>query len=287
MSYSVDIKNFFNYIISFYQLDISINQINVFILGDVTEEVIFSYLVYLNKIKGNTAKTRNRVITSLKCFYKWLYKKYPKTLKNKENPTNDLLAAPVPKRIPKYLTLEESKSILDIFNKDNSKNYTRDNMIIALFLNCGLRLSELIGINTKDIDILNSYIRIIGKCNKERIVYLNKRTLIRLKTYLKKREKIKTDSEALFLNSKNLRINKLQVERICSKAFKLANIDNKGYTAHSLRHTLATILYQKTNDLLVVKEILGHSTIISTTIYTHVSNLNLKKAVQSNPLNNI
>ena len=202
----------------------------------------------------------------------------------KENPMKRSIQVQPVFRLPKYLKLEDAKKIQNIFNKSNSRYYIRDNTIISLFLCTGIRLSELSNIKIKDIDFSNKNIPIIGKGNKERMVYLTDKIIKKLKKYLDTRQIIDLN-ENLFVNNKNTKLSNKSIGNICLKAFKLAGLENKGYSAHTLRHTVATYIYKTTKDIKIVQEILGHESINKTQIYTHIDNLDLKKAVDSNPLN--
>ena len=213
-----------------------------------------------------------------------MYNQYPK-LNYKLNPAQNISSAELMYRLPKYLKLEDAKKLQHIFNINNSRNALRNNTIITLFLNCGLRLSELVSINIKDIDFESKTLKVIGKGNKERVVFLNTNTIKVISNYLRTRNTL-IENDALFVTYKNKRISNTYVERICKKAFKLARLEEYGYTVHSLRHTAATYLYKETKDILITKEFLGHSTIESTQIYTHIENQSIKEAVNKNPLSN-
>ena len=212
-----------------------------------------------------------------------------KMSKMKENPMLSLPGIQQQIRLPKYLNLKDAYKIQNIFNISNSRFYIRDNLIITLFLQTGMRLSELVNININNINFDKKSITIIGKNNKERIIYLNDLCMKKLKEYInlrKNKTKIININEALFLNKNGQRLQQHGVEYICKKAFKLAGLEEYNYTTHSLRHTVATQLYINDIDLLVIKEILGHSSITTTEIYTHVHNLKVKEAVEKNPLSN-
>ena len=275
---------FFEFLIQFLNLKIKPKDINVFILGSIEESTILAFLVYLNSYRNNGANTRKRIIASIKSFYKWLFVKYYNTLKHKKNPTINLPQIESQKRLPKYISLNDAKKLLNIFNEENCKNPTRNNTIITLFLNCGLRLSELENIDVNDINLEKKSLIVIGKGNKERTVYLNQSCIDSINEYLKIRN---CNQNALFLNKNNTRLSNVSIGNICIRAFELAGLSEKGYTPHTLRHTSVTIMYNLTKDLLVVKEFLGHESILSTEIYSHVSNEELKNAINNNPLNNI
>ena len=193
--------------------------------------------------------------------------------------------------MPKYLNLEESKKLLNVTaNKDN-RNSERDYAIITLFLNCGMRLSELVGINIQDIDFSESKMNVIGKGNKERTIYLNKACIKALKDYLDVRPKegVKVDKlnshKALFLSERKERISKRTVQYIVDKELKVAGLDTSKYSTHKLRHTAATLMYQYGNvDIRALQELLGHQSISTTEIYTHVNNEQVRDAIEKNPL---
>ena len=282
--YNCDLLNFFNFLIKYFNLKISTKDITVFILISVKKSDIIAFLVFLNYNRNNCFKTRQRKMASIKTFYKWLFVQYP-SLNSKENPAKSIPYIEPAERLPKHLKLDDAKKLQHIFNKYNSKNYIRDNAIITLFLNCGLRLSELIGIDIKNVDLDKKSIRIIGKGNKERIIYLNKISLEIIKKYLSTRKTINLE-EPLFVSNRNKRFSRRGIEKICENAFKLANLEEYGFTTHTLRHTAATYIYKSTKDLLITREFLGHANITSTQIYLHVDNEAVKRAVNSNPLSN-
>ena len=281
--YNQDLLSFFKFLIKYLNLEIEIKDINVFILASVKESDIIAFLIYLNRERNNLAKTRNRKLSALKTFFKYLYSKYP-NLKDKLNPAQNIDPAEEMIRLPKYLRLEDAKRLQSIFNVYNSRNCIRDNTIIILFLNCALRLSELANININDINFSQKTLNVIGKENKERTVYLNKVAIEAIKKYLLIR-KNSNSAKALFLDNRNKRISIYNIEKICKRAFKLAGLEEYKYTVHSLRHTAATYIYKETKDILVVKEILGHERLDTTEIYTHIFNEDIKKAIDNNPLN--
>ncbi len=286
--YEIDLLLFFRFIKKYCKINISIEEFNIFVLLNIREDEIISFLVYLNYNRNCTACTRARKIASIKCFYKWLFKKYH--INELKNPTENLPTIQQINRLPKYLNLEKSKKIINIFNSKNSKFYIRDNTIIILFLNCGLRISELVNINLNDLDLINKTLKVKGKGNKERICYLNNSVVKSLRKYVKarvKNESIIDLSEPLFLSYRKDRIKTNAIRYIVKKAYKLAELESYHYTVHTLRHTSATILYQYVNsDILMLQKFLGHTSIKSTEIYTHISNEKVKEAVFRNPLAN-
>lgn len=282
IGYSRDLQRFFKFIIEYFELNIEPKDINVFLLGNINSSTIIQFLIYLNYYQNNGPNTRRRILSTIKGFYKWLFIKYQNTLKNKTNPTLDIPSIDKIERLPKYITLEKARKLESIFDENNSRFYIRNNTIITLFLNSGLRVSELINIDKEDIDFLHKQIQVVGKGNKERTVYLNKTCIDSIKRYLKTRE---DKEKPLFINANMKRFKIRGIEEICEKAFKLAGLEEYNYTVHTLRHTAATYLYKYTQDILLVKNFLGHKSIKSTEIYTHVMPETLKDAVNRNPLN--
>ena len=204
------------------------------------------------------------------------------------NPTQNLETPKIGKRLPKYLTLEESERLLNTVTNIDGKNKVRDFAIITLFLNCGMRLSELTGINIRDIDFENNKLNVIGKGNKERTIYLNKACINSINAYLSIRPKecIKNDSRvALFLSERKDRISQRMVQQIVKNYLTLTGLDK--FSVHKLRHTAATLMYQYGEvDIRALQKLLGHESISTTEIYTHVANEQVRNAVESNPLAN-
>lgn len=211
------------------------------------------------------------------------------------NPAQNLETPKLDKRLPKYLSLDDSKKLLTVtVNDESDENKERDYAIITLFLNCGLRLSELIGINLQDINFDDYKLTVIGKGNKERTIYLNKACINAIKDYIKVRptEGVKNDSKAsnkaLFLSKRRERISNRTVQYIVEKELRKAGLDTSKYSTHKLRHTAATLMYQYGEvDIRALQEILGHKSISTTEIYTHVSNEQVRNAVEDNPLNKV
>lgn len=196
--------------------------------------------------------------------------------------------------MPRYLSLDDSKKLLNVTADENDENKERDFAIITIFLNCGLRLSELISINVKDIDFSENKLNVIGKGNKERTIYLNKACIDAIKDYLSVRptEGLKNDSKAsnkaLFLSKRRERISNRTVQYIVEKELRKAGLDTAKYSVHKLRHTAATLMYQYGNvDIRALQELLGHESISTTEIYTHVSNEQVRNAIEVNPLNTV
>lgn len=289
--YNYDLVNFLKYMKNQkYKLNevdyskINIQDIDIDFIKKITLSDLYEYMHYLSTHSINKPASRARKIASIKSFFKYLNKK-AKLLDT--NITLDLDSPKLDKRIPKHLTLDESKKLLNTVNADTSKNRERDHAIITLFLNCGMRLSELISINITDIK--DDTLTVIGKGNKERTIYLNKACLKALDEYKKVRpvNNVK-DKDALFLSERKQRISKRTVQYIVEKNVLKSNLDPKKYTPHKLRHTAATLMYKYGNvDIRALQEILGHESISTTEIYTHVDNDQIKAAVDSNPLSNM
>jgi site-specific recombinase XerD len=281
-AYIDDIILFLDFLKKFWKLNIEINEINIFILSQVKEKTIYAYLVYLNYYRYNTAASRQRRISALKTFYKFLYNKYYPTFQCC-TAVNNISPITLVVRLPKYLNLEQAKQIQNVFNLGNSSNPLRNNTIISVFLHTGIRLSELVNLSIADFDLNKDeqFIKIRVKGNKETSVFFSKFIMDKIKRYLKTR---KDTNNALFISNRNERISIDAVADICKKAFKLIGITDKKYSTHSLRHTAAVLIYTQTKDLLVTKEFLNHSNICSTEIYAHVEDESIRNAVNSNPL---
>ena len=241
---------------------------------------LYEYLNYLSNMRSDKPATRARKIAAIKSFFNYV------TFKQKfldKNPAVELETPKLGKRLPKYLSLDESVALL---HSIDGKNQKRDTCIITLFLNCGLRLSELVAINFKDIkgDTLN----VIGKGDKERSIYLNESCRKALKEYIAIRPKDVRDHEALFISERGTRIGKRTVEMMVKKYITLAGLDPKKYSPHKLRHTAATLMHKYGGvDIRSLQQILGHESVSTTEIYTHVDSEQVKEALEKNPLNNM
>lgn len=242
---------------------------------------IYNFIFYVSDERKNDKRARSRKISSLRSFFKYLTKVEHIV---EYDPTRDI-DMPSPKMaLPKFLSLNESMRLLETSNNSDSK---RDYCIITILLNCGIRLSELVSINIKDIDFYENRIKILGKGNKERMIYLNNACIDGLKNYLEIRTKNQkaVDEPALFISNQNKRISKRRVQQIVENTIKNAELDGKGFTTHKLRHTAATLMYQYGGaDILTLKELLGHSSISTTEIYTHLNNEQVRNAIENNPL---
>ncbi|HAT4314646.1 TPA: tyrosine recombinase XerC [Clostridium perfringens] len=293
--YSVDLGLFFKFLKVYKGLENNIElekieEVEISDLGDnfikdITLSDIYAFLAFLEKVRNNSAYARARKVATLKSFFKFLNSKIKLI---DENPTVELESPKINKRHPVYLSLDQSITVLNSMNKSN-KNYYRDYCILTLFLNCGMRLSELCNIEIEKIK--GDTLTIIGKGNKERTVYLNEASIAAIENYLKNRNDSKATEEAkkyLFLSSKYRPINKRSVEILVKKHIENAGFKDQKYTPHKLRHTAATLMYKYGNvDIRSLQNILGHENISTTQIYTHVDDETLREAVKTNPLANI
>lgn len=293
LEYASDLRTFFRFYKIEYNLvdnktpfdEIDISDIDEKILSAITLDDGYKFLVYCKNERNNDSTARARKVTSLKQFFSYLTSRIHVI---KENPFISLEAPKLSKSLPKYLTLEQSRMLLNCVYNDSNPNKERDYCILTLFLNCGLRLAELVGLNVHDIRDDNSMI-ITGKGNKQRKVYLNSACISAINNYLTVRpvDGVK-DRYALFISRNMQRISRRTVQGIVENALKKSGLDNLGYSTHKLRHTAATLMYQHGSvDVLLLKEILGHENLSTTQIYTHVADEKLQNALESNPLNNI
>lgn len=289
--YLIDIRTFLRYLIYMESSDneieftkISIKNFDVKDLEKVNLQKIYEYIYFLQDERKNNSKTISRKISSLKSLYKYLTKI---AMLVEKDPTLNLELPKQKKSLPKYLTLEQSMELLDSTD-DDGKFSLRDYCIITLFLNCGMRLSELVGLNLSDINLKENKMKLLGKGNKERVIYFNDACHDSLVEYINSRENSTITPDAVFLSRKNKRISRRRVEQIIDYHIKKIGLSGQGYSVHKLRHTAATLMYQHGNvDTLTLKEILGHKSIATTEIYTHLSNEILKKAADSSPLANV
>lgn len=292
--YNYDLAMFLKFIKMHFKLtsekelhSITIKDLSLDIVKKIELNDIHAFLSYLTVNNHSKAATRARKASSIRVFFNYLSQKVNLIDKN---PAQNLESPKLDKRMPKYLSLEDSKKLLNVVSSEEN-NKERDYAIITLFLNCGMRLSELIGINLTDIDFSECKLTVIGKGNKERTIYLNNACMKAINSYLEIRPKegIKPDSiKALFLSSRRERISARTVQYIVERELRKAGLDTKKYSVHKLRHTAATLMYQYGNvDIRALQELLGHESISTTEIYTHVANEQVRNAVEDNPLANI
>lgn len=253
---------------------------------DLTLQDFYSYLSFLDNEKNDLASTRSRKISAIKSFYKYLYSEIEVIDSNiSEKLTNPKIS----QRQPIYLTLDETEKLLEIINKEKNEFLrSRDLAITFTFLTTGMRLSELVSINITDI--VSDHFNIIGKGNKERTIYLTANCLRLIDNYIIVRSKYlkKNDLDALFISTRKKRISNRAVQSTIDKYLEKAGFDTSIYSTHKLRHTAATLMYKYGNvDIRALKDILGHTNISTTQIYTHLDDDDLKNAVRKNPLSNI
>lgn len=288
--YFIDLRTFFRYlkirrglVSSDTEFDeIKIYDVTLDLLKTVTLIDAYEYMNYLVRDRNNKVAARARKCSSLKGYFKFLSsnRKYLE-----KNPVEDLEMPKKPKTLPKYLTLEQSIELLNAVDGDNKE---RDYAIITLFLNCGLRVSEMAGLNYTDLRTDNT-MRVVGKGNKERVIYLNKACLTAINDYMKVRpvDDVK-DKKALFISRNHNRMSVKTIQAMVYKYLAKIGLDAQGYSCHKLRHTAATLMYQYGDvDVRVLKEVLGHENLGTTEIYTHLSSKQLKSAADSNPLANV
>ena len=267
--------------------DSEINKIlNPDFLGNLTITDFYSYLSYLDNEKNENPTTRSRKISALKSFYNYLYQEIEVIDKNI---TVKLKNPKISKRQPVYLTLDETEKLLSVINTEkNDFLRARDLAIVFTFLTTGMRLSELVSINVDDIE--NDHFSIIGKGNKERTIYLTENALRLIHHYIKVRNDYLEDKyvDALFVSTRKKRISNRTVQSTIEKYLEKAGFDTSIYSTHKLRHTAATLMYRYGNvDIRALKDILGHTSISTTQIYTHLEDEDLKKAIDKNPLSNM
>lgn len=289
--YYLDLRTFFRYIkqkrglvppdAKFETIKIDDVDLNLVKTIDLTQ--VFEYMNFLSVERGNSAKTRARKVSSLRSFFRYLT---DKTGKLSKNPVQELETPKLKKTLPKYLNLEQC---LELLSSVEGKNSVRDYCILVLFLNCGMRLSELVDLNMDDIHFSSSTVKITGKGNKERIVYLNDACTDALKRYLAVRPKEGIiDRNALFISGQRKRISPKTVQFLVKKYLAKIDLGGPGYSVHKLRHTAATLMYQQGHvDIRVLKDILGHENLGTTEIYTHVSNEQMANASNANPLSHV
>lgn len=289
-AYYIDLRTFFRFLIQYRGLnncsefdEIDTSKIDTDFIAAVSQAEVYEYLYYLKNERNNDSAARARKLSGIKSFYRFMTVKANRI---SEDPVKDI-SMPTPKKaLPKYLSLEES---IELLKNIQSDFYERDFCIITLFLNCGMRLTELVSIDLSDFK--DDTIRITGKGNKERLVYLNQACVDALVHYAKARAALLNlkDTSALFVSKRTgKRLSNRRVQQIVERCLQSAGLSGKGYSPHKLRHTAATLMYRHGNvDMLELKEILGHEHVSTTEIYTHISTDKLRKAVDSSPLSHM
>ena len=286
--YYYDLRTFFRFMKchrsmeSFENFDnINCNDIDTDFIRDIILDDIYEYLMYANSDRDNNANARARKVSSLKSFFNYMSGKAHLL---DVNVTKELDSPKIPSKLPVFLSLDESLQLLE--NIDGEFK-TRDYCIITLFLNCGVRLSELVGINITDIH--GDKLTVTGKGNKQRTVYLNDACKSAIRAYIEVRPKdgVK-DRKALFLSKQKSRISNNMVYRMIKKNLQRAGLDPEVYSPHKLRHTAATLMYKYGNvDVRALQEILGHEHLSTTQIYTHIDEQQLRDAIDKNPLSKV
>lgn len=294
--YYLDLRNFLRYLKLSRNLaprsaeldEISISDVDIEFIRKVTLAEVYDYLSYLSRDRvrqpnssepeyGISQTSRARKIAAIRSFFKYL------TVKAKlldENPVQDLDSPKIPKSLPRYLTLDESRRLLSAVE---GKNRERDYCILCLFLNCGLRISELVGLNVSDYR--GESMRVLGKGNKERTVYLNHACQDAINQYLEIRKNLAPARvSALFLSARRARMSVDAVQVMVKKNLTRAGLDASLYSTHKLRHTAATLMLQNGVDVRTLQEVLGHENLNTTQIYTHIDNAELRTAAAANPL---
>ena len=296
--YRLDLRQFFRFLIarrdgipadSEEYENLSIEEVDGEFVKRITSRDILEFLTFERNERDNQPSARARKLSAIKSFFKYL------TVHEhimEKNVAADVESPKLKKALPKYLTEEESIELLRAVADDkNSRSRPRDYCMITLFLNCGMRLSELVGINFSDIARDLSSLRVVGKGNKERIIYLNDACRAAITDYLNVRGSDKTtvrDKNALFISNRGTRISNQMVQKTVEKYLSLAGLGNRNLSTHKLRHTAATLLYQQGGvSVLTLKEILGHEQLSTTQIYTHVSNKEVEHAASMHPLANL
>ncbi len=286
IEYASDLRTFFRYIMRQKGLvdkntedsEIDLSPIDISFIKKITLNDAYQFLIYCKNDRKNNDNTRARRVISIRRFFIYLTDNQGML---DYNPMKNLDIPKTKKALPKYLTLEEAEMLLSVVDGPYKE---RDYAIITLFLNCGMRLAELVSIDYNDIKADGSLI-ITGKGNKERTVYLNQACINAITAYMKKRPNDGVKDRALFLSSRNQRISPKTVQHIVYTNLDKAGLGDRGLSVHKLRHTAATLMYQHGNvDVLLLKEILGHENLGTTEIYTHLANDATKKAIEANPL---
>jgi site-specific recombinase XerD len=260
--------------------EIPIRDVDVDFFTTITLNDIYDYLSYLSRERNLNAASRARKVSTIRSFFKFMTNK---THQLSFNPVEDLDPPKIMKALPKYLSLDESVQLLQSVQ---GRYQVRDYCILMLFLNCGIRISELVALNLSDIH--DDHIRVLGKGNKERILFLNDACKSAINDYLPFRSSLHPlDAKALFISSQRTRISRSAVHLLVKKHLGEAGLDSTQYSAHKLRHTAATLMLQNGVDVRTLQEILGHDHLNTTQIYTHVDSTDLRIAAQANPLSHM
>ena len=285
--YSVDLCAFFRYCFRARADEngsVDLAKISDAEVAGITRQDIYEFLLYAASVLKNGNAARARKLCALRGFFKFL------TAKERlltENPAKDIESPNVKQALPKFLSLEESRTLLNAVKEHGGENTKRDFAILTLFLNCGMRVSEMAGLSLSALSSDLARVTVVGKGNKERVVYLNSACIKAIKDYLELRKGLHCkDENALFVSRNSRRLSVKTIQWLVYKYLDLAGLGDKKYSVHKLRHTAATLLYESGNvDVRVLKDILGHEQLTTTQIYTHVSSDHMKRAMEENPLN--
>ena len=262
---------------------IDIKTFDVMLLDKVNIMDLHSYIAYRDSERENNSTTRARKISSLRGLYKYLVN-VSKEINN--NPTLELDTPKIKKRNPVYLTLNESIKLLETVNENkNNVLKKRDFAIILTFLTTGVRLSELASMNINSVK--DNQFSVVGKGNKERIVYMTESCKYAIEDYISIRPKVDEKEQALFLSTRKQRMSNRAIQHMIEKYLNMAGFDTSVYSTHKLRHTAATLMYKEGVDIRTLQKILGHTSVATTQIYTHVDDDDMKNAIEHNPLSKI
>ena len=268
---------------------INISGLDTDFFENVSATDIYDFLSFIGRERENSSRSRARKLSAIKQFYKYCT---AKQMLFENNPAINIESPKIGQTLPKYLSLDESLDLLSsVASNTETRTRERDYCILTIFLNCGVRLSEMVGINITDLDKELRSMRVIGKGNKERIVYLNDACRAAIEMYLPVRMQTPAKQKgeaALFLSGQGKRISVKTVQWMVKKYLGEAGLEYKNYSTHKLRHTAATLMYQSGEvDIRVLKDILGHAQLNTTQIYTHVSNEHMEEAMEKNPLSSL
>ncbi len=294
--YLIDLRTFFRYLLCeghpkvLHDKEafsaVKVDTVDIQMLRRVTTDQIYDFLLYADNDRENQTAAKARKLAAIRALYKFLVTKRGYLT---DNPTANIDTPKRKKSLPKFLSLEEAQALLRAVATDTDSQFReRDYAIITLFLNCGMRVAELVGINLTDLDSDLRSVRVLGKGNKERIIYLNEACREALRAYLSIRTSdacAAAVDRSLFLSNRMARLSIQGVQVTVQKYLKRAGLESKHYSVHKLRHTAATLMYQSgAVDIRVLKDILGHEQLNTTQIYTHVSNRGMEEAMKHNPL---
>ena len=278
LEYRTDLLMFLKYFITLRDINIidsNFAQVDLEFIKSITLNEMYSFITYCQKTLKASAGTRTRKIVSIRQFWKYLKTK-AHLIDN--NIAEELETPKLPKQIPKYLTLEESVRLLL-----ECRNSPRDHCIITIFLNYALRLSELASLNIDQVN--NDILSVVGKSNKERKIFLTPAAKKAINNWLHIRNAIKISDNALFISRNNKRITTKAIQNIVKKYVISSGLDPNSISTHKLRHTAATLMYKHSRvDIRSLQQILGHESVATTEIYTHIDEHQLQSAVNSNPL---